>query len=470
MKPEDAQTLINWYPRLTHVETRKGFSEHCDTGETSQVLTLATLDTGSTTKLIAVCNGKFFDVTTSSPSTLATGLTGSEWVHTHFGNRLFFVNGTDAAKDYDGSTLSSTSWTGVTPANLDFVTSFKSRLYFVEKNSQSFWYGSVDAVTGALTEFDLAQTGTFGGTLYAIGSLPIDGGSGPDDVFWALMSSGELILYSGSNPGSDFSRIGVFKIGEPIAKKAIERVGNDVYIVTSDGIVSLQKVLPYGRAGRNKFSDKIVKAAKYATDTYSAQSGWCAKFYPKKGMLIFNVPISSSRAEQYVCNLDTGAWCKFKNQNAGSWALMSKDLYFGGKAGKIYKADTGTSDDGAVIAADAITAWNYFGSRAYLKKFNMYRPILNSTDTPGVVAAIGVDFDNQIATNPVSSNPITSDAVWDTAVWDTAIWAGGSMVTRSWEAAGGVGYCAALRMKSNADDQQIEWNSTNFIYEPGGLI
>jgi hypothetical protein len=71
--------------------------------------------------------------------------------------------------------------------------------------------------------------------------------------------------------------------------------------------------------------------------------------YPQGSYALFNIPITSTTAIQYVVNSQTGAWTKFTNQNASSWAAYNGDLYFGGQGGIVYKADTGTDDNGANI-------------------------------------------------------------------------------------------------------------------------
>ena len=80
------------------------------------------------------------------------------------------VNGTDAPQDWDGTTLTATSWTGPSSINnLIAVTSYNERLYFAESDSQNFWYSGSQAVTGALTSFPLSMVSKFGGYLNNIG-------------------------------------------------------------------------------------------------------------------------------------------------------------------------------------------------------------------------------------------------------------------------------------------------------------
>jgi len=56
--------LDNWFPRASDVVTRRGYSQHCATGENDNVETLIELHTGTTQKLLAAVNGKLIDVST----------------------------------------------------------------------------------------------------------------------------------------------------------------------------------------------------------------------------------------------------------------------------------------------------------------------------------------------------------------------------------------------------------------------
>lgn len=73
-------------------------------------------------------------------------------------------NGVDAPWDYDGTTWTATAWTGPTKANLIQAAVYNTRLFAVEVNTCKFWYAAANAVTGAMTAFDLANVARSGGT------------------------------------------------------------------------------------------------------------------------------------------------------------------------------------------------------------------------------------------------------------------------------------------------------------------
>lgn len=475
MAPEDAVALDNWFPREGWVETRGGSSLHCNTAEGTQTGSLHVSNINGTQNMIAGLNGKLVKTTTSTPSTLGSGFSSNIWKSANFRARIFLVGPGNAPQDWDGTTLTSTSWSGsgLTITNLIDVTVYRSRLYFIEQNTPNLWYGGTDAVTGTLTKFVLSGQGNAGGKLVGFATITSDGGDGPDDLFAFFMSSGDVILYSGSDPGdSSWTRIGVFQAGPLAASGSCRKIGSDIVVINQDGFIPLTRVFPFGRnvSARQTISDKISNAATFAVQRYASNNGWDIILYPKGDKLIFNVPRSATRFDQYVMNINTGAWCRFRGWNGQTFCVMGNNLYYGSTDGKIYQADTGTNDADAAISSDVQTAWNYFGDRSRLKRFTMCRPIFRSEADTGALMALGVDFDSSIPTNTLTANPVSQPAIWDQAIWDQAIWADSLRTSRSWQALNGLGYCASLRLRVGVSDQQVRWFSTNYSFEPGGIL
>ncbi len=473
MAMADAVVLDNWFPRANDVISRRGYTLHCDTGETTSVEALHEYHAGTTRKLVAGVAGKLVDVTSETPSTLGSGFTSNQWRATNFGGRLILVNGSDAPQTYQTSLAASGfTGTGLTPSNLKDILAYKSRLFFIEDNSQAFWYGGLGAVTGALTKFDLSLVGNFGGNLVGLGAITQDGGDGIDDLIAFFMSSGEVIIYSGSDPGdvNGWALVGVFRIGAPVGAAPI-KFGSDLVVITQDGYVPLTRVLPFGRVqGNVAFSDKIADAASEAVQAFGGQNGWQAIQYPKGSMLIINVPRSGETFDQHVFNTDTGAWCRFRDVPSQCWSLFSDQIYFGSTAGKVFQFDNTEQDNGSTIQCDGQAAWNYFGDRSRLKRFTAARPIFRAETTPGVTVALGTDFDSSINTNPVSTVIPNTGGVWNSGVWDQAVWGGASKAAKSWQSITGIGYAGSLRVRADVSDQRVSWQSTTYVFEPGGIL
>jgi hypothetical protein len=475
MPAEDAIRLENWFPRTNDVVLRKGHAEHSTTamGSGSTVKTLVELKAGTVSKMVAASGGKIYDATTATPSELGTGYSEDAWQTTVFKDMLFAVNGTDAPWTYDGSTFDSTSgFTGPTIANLIQVAHHATRLFFVEKDSTSFWYGGLGSITGSLTEFDLNDIAQKGGQLNSIAIIASDGGVSSEDLVCFFMTTGEVIVYQGSNPGdaSAWSKVGSFTLAKPIGRRNFITVGADVVCITQDGFIPLTKALPFGRSRDDQtvLSDKIKGAVGEAVRDYKGNVGWQPTLYPLGDMLLFNIPTSTTVFHQYVMNLNTGAWCKFTGWNGWTFAVYEDELYFGGTDGKIYKADTGTSDNTAVIQADGATAWNYFEDRTRLKRFTMARPIFTSDGDLTVSLGLSVDFNEVIPAYSASSS--TTGPEWDDSIWDAVLWGGGAEGLVSWFSVANIGYAASLRVRLSTSTLSVTWNSTTYAMEPGGII
>lgn len=476
MEPEDAVILENWFPKQSEVVTRGGYEVHCNSANSASVKTLAEYKAGTTRKLVAGVNGKLIDVTSSTPSNIGTGFTSDSWKWVNFGGKIFFVNGFDAPQDWDGTTLTATGWSGggLTIANLSDVCVFKERMIFVEKNTQSFWYASATkVVTGVLTKFDLRYVGNFGGTLQSVASITEDGGGGSNDLLALYFSSGEIVIYSGSDPGSAtaWNIVGRFVIGAPVGPSVIQ-YGADLVSITQGAYVPITKVLSFGRTNPSSLdlSDKISGEVAKMTAAYKDNAGWQAVLYPKGRKLLFNIPVSATVFEQHVMNIDTKAWCKFTGWNFPVFCLFNDHLYAGGTNGYIYKVDTGVDDNGGTITSDVQFAWNYFGDRGQEKNLTMINIIMTGSVDPVATITVGVDFEIDTPTEVYSVEDVGSlGAVWDTAEWNTAVWSGQVKVLKGWNGASGLGYCFSPRVRMSLSNQPITIQAAAVIVTPAGM-
>jgi len=476
MPESDAILLENWIPRAGRCELRKGFSQYVS-GLGNDVRTLAAYDGFGTRKFLAAANGNIWDISTSTPSSLVSSLTNDYWQTINFDGKLGLVNGADNPKTYDGSTVSNmtVSGTGLTVTNLVNISQFKSRSYFCENSSLSFWYSAVNTLGGALTEFPLERVTERGGYLMATGTWTRDAGSGPDDVFVAVTSNGEVIVYQGSDPGTSYSwsLVGRYHTAPPLGRRCLLRVGGELIILTKDGYVPMSAVIN-GLRGSSKatVSDKIRGQVVEDAQNYGSNQGWEGVFYPRGGLALFNVPVAVDLTYvQHVVNTsdNPGAWCKFTNWNARCFGIYNDRLYFGGD-GTVYLADDTTrSDNGAAIAADGKQAFNYLGSRTNIKQFTGLKPIMSADGNLTVSTAFAVDQGNY---SDFSSTSITvsSGASWDTGTWDTDDWAGSYNPINYWAPCNNIGYNVSGRLRVSVSGQDVRWFATNYMFNPGGLL
>ena len=107
MNPMDAVEMVNFFPTPTDILMRKGYSQH-STGITGEVQTLMNYATGSAQSLFAVANNVIYNATTSTATSVYTGLSNSKFQHVNFTNSagnqfLSAVNGQDPALLYNGT-------------------------------------------------------------------------------------------------------------------------------------------------------------------------------------------------------------------------------------------------------------------------------------------------------------------------------------------------------------------------------
>ena len=479
MEAEWAITLENMFPNLTDVELRGGYASHSTGNGSGVVETLVEYSGPATKKLLACAGGVIYDASAAGGSTsIATGKSNNRWSTVMFGtaggNFLYMVNGVDAPIYYNGSSFVTPTLSSVTAANIVYVIAHQRRLFFAFNDSLIIGYLAVNSLAGTVATFDLGGLCKKGGKVQALASWTRDGGSGPDDIFVAITSEGEVILYSGIDPGTaaDWLLVGAsFSIGKPIGRRCVEVVGTEVMVTTQDGAIPLSTMLPIDRVGAagKALSDNIQNAFISAARTYGSNFGWQSLHYPQGSYALWNVPISSTVSNQYVINTQTGSWCKFTGQPSACWSLFNGDLYFGSTAGGVvYKADTGTSDNSAVIEYTIKPAFNYFGRRGVNKLYNLCRPHFTSNGAPSVAIDLNIDFSDVSPTSIPAATTINA-AQWDVSKWDQANWAN-DIVIADWLTVYGIGDCATPVIRGAENALTLKFSAYDMIWQTGNAL
>jgi hypothetical protein len=400
------------------------------------------------------------DVTNAGPvgSPVLSGLSGKRWQWVNFatsaGHYLWMANGADTPKHYGGFTWTTPSITGITSSDILQPVVYKRRLFFVLKDSLNFAYLPADSIAGAATLFYLGGVLRRGGRIVTAGTWSADNSASVDDNIVFITSEGQAAVYTGTDPSSAtaWTLIGVFDLHPPLSVRSAMKAGADLVVGTKYGVIPLSRVLALDRAAQMAASvtSRIDEKLRAEADANAALFGWQAFTYPKRGWLLVNVPRPNARFHQYVMNLENGAWCRFVGMNGHCWGVFNDNLYFGGSGGVVYKADTGTNDNGADIVGDMQTAWSYYGSRGALKRATMLRANYVSGGFPTPVIEMKSDFDTSSAVSVPSPGAI-SLASWDVDTWGNAAWAGESRY-KSWVIADKTGYCFSVRFKVGASD------------------
>lgn len=477
MKPQDAVTLKNWFPQQSDCITRPGFSEQCDTGEaSSNVKQLIPYEYSTYSTLIACANGKFIDVTTDTPSTLGSGYASDDWSFAYLSGLVIMANGTDALKSYNGSAIASPAYTGVTLSTLSHVSVFQSRAYFVQKDTQSMWYGGVGSVAGALTEFDFSSVASIRGNLLFTTHLKGDGGDGgTDDIFLAVFEGGDVIAYTGSDPGdaTNWGKLGHYRIGRPLSRLGYAELDDDVYIATERGYAKMSELSKFGDTAPERLlvSNKIQAAVTADIKSAGETIDWRMTLYPKGQMFIVTSPLSGTARRYHVQNINTNAWCEFGDFLAYSWATLGGNLYFGGSGGVVYAFDDGSTDDnGTTIRGDCQQAWQILGTPGTTKILSLVKPYFFGTLEPSISVNAGQDYGPIPLAIFTTTEETSAAAVWDEAVWDVATWSYGESVFARWYSVNAIGDAIGIRITIDVPADRVRWNQTVMLYEQGGPL
>lgn len=248
------------------------------------------------------------------------------------GSFTIFCNGADTPGilTVGGAWAASTfTGTGLTISNLFQGVVYRGRLYFAEKNTQNFWYGSPNAINGALTKYSLGGLLRKGGKIVAMTTLSSDSGVGPDDLLAVYTSSGECVVFSGNDPGvSAWQVVGVYDIGPPPCTATspqpgiIAKMGGDSVVLTARGIFSLTELIK-ARAPLSvlPLSDKITPMLSYWM-TFALGQGNRIWVSATQKLLILTI---NSKSQTYAMDLETGGWFTMSQNygNAVAWLEAS---------------------------------------------------------------------------------------------------------------------------------------------------
>ena len=447
---------------------------------TATAQTISSITRGGTGNLTAT-------LTTASPHGLATGnrVTVSGATPTQF-NGTFYITVTGAstftytmASAPSGNasvvgTYSVIGIAGVDSSTLVNINMCQRRLFFVQKDTLTFWYLDVNSIGGTASSFALGGIARSGGYLQAMGTWTLDAGYGVDDFSAFVTSMGEVIVYKGTNPNDStaWSLVGVWQMGQTFSRRCFFKWAGDLLLLTQDGLVPMASALQSSRLDpRINLTDKIFYAVSQAATNYKSNFGWQINYFASENMLILNIPTNTGN-EQYVMHTITKSWARFTGIDAVCFEVSGKEgMYFGstGFVGKFY--DT-YADDSSNISATVQQAYSYFDSAGQQKRFTMVRPILQSDGgTPSVLCGISVDFDTQTQLGQISFNPSAqSVGIWNTGNWNQCNWGGGLITTKIWQGVTGLGFAASVNFNVVSQGIDLHWTSTDYVMEKGGVL
>jgi hypothetical protein len=494
MPPNAAIILDNLIPGAGRVDGRGGYLIFADLGTGTPVETVASLHSITDNQLVAASGGGLWSMDsgtlTGTPVQIAAPGTYSSdrWQWSNFRKAdengiLILNNGVDNTQIYDGTAIADIDTTGSDPGTpTAFIGSlvFKGRVYYWAEDDDAFYYSQAGSYQGVLSKFDLGAQAQRGGKIMDIVSWTVgDAGDGKDDYIVFLFDTGEVLIYQGDDPETAgfFEMMGRYYMGEPISRRGTEQYGSDTIVMTKDGYVNLASVVQQGRTSDvPQFSHLIHRAMIQRTQTRSQLHGWQATLLPRKGLFLFNVPLSSDTFEQHVMNTVTQRWCRFKDLNVNCMCVHNERLYGGAQDGTIYIMFESTSDNGVSIQFGALPAFNYMGDPGVHKHLVAAQFVSNYRNPKDVQITGYADFRYPTTLSPVVPEPYFIPSTWSVnphtppseigSFWDTDFWSGDEspQTTLGWQNVSGFGYAVTVAIRFTEASNPVVWRSTGIRY------
>lgn len=478
MDPLYAVELENFFPNAGTVDLRNGYRQHATGVGSARVHTVCEYvqeDGDRFLLALQVTAGAVtaYDATSAGAASSIIGaasLVGDMINYVNYRGSIFFKEEENSDVYYWNGTgnLTAAAFTGPGGDDklLGKLTTYKNRIYFSSITGTSLWYSGLDAITGALTEFSLSSLFRLGGRIQFIGSTSLSG-SFIQEVFVIISDQGEVLLYQGDYPGSTtWGIVGRYYIPPPAGRRAFFYWGQDIIVITAQGLVALSKVINAGISGQYEFlSDSIAPSFSSLIQAAIALGAATLNYingivYPQGPFLLVNIPTGSATFIQLVMNLITGAWCKFTGINAYHWTLFNNNLYFAGTQGKVFKADNGYFDEDPASAGNAQSrtikmrpAYNYFGNPSLVKQFVEARPIIYQSEGLGLTMDADVDYSNTTATSTVSDTTDTAYKLYTPRV-----------------GLQGIGYSASIRIDGSVTTKRMSLQATQVIFRDGDIV
>jgi hypothetical protein len=344
--------------------------------------------------------------------------------------------------------------TGIDTSSFSYVWAFKNRLFYVEKNSLNAWYLDVDAIGGVAHKLPLGGVFSRGGSLLFGANWSLDsgsGGSGLSQQCVFITTEGEVAVYQGSDPATaDWGLVGVYRIGEPLGKKAHIRAGGDVVIATDIGFVPLSQAVQrdYAALSPNAVSYPIEDEWNNAVALRSGQE-WHCEVWPASQMVIIALPtVNEQRAEWFVANARTGAWAPFTGWDANCLEVFNNRCFFGSDDGKVIEANVTGQDQGLPYTASCAPLFEDLGAPSALKIATMGRAVLRAQTAPRDRLSVQKEYEINLPAAP-DATVVASGSQWGVAVWGESVWGEvGSLHTyQNWRVIDGVGYALSLGLQ-----------------------
>lgn len=385
-----------------------------------------------------------------------------------------------SAKVREPQTVLILGFVGISTDDLSYVWGYKSRLFYIEKDSMNFWYQDVDALGGTVTRFPMGGIFPRGGSLLmgASWSLDTSGDGGLSAQCVIITTEGEVAVFQGGDPGDadNWVLAGVYRIGRPLGPNAWFRAGGDIIIATDIGEIPLSQAINRDIAALAPSAVSYPIEAAWNEEVSLRRSAyWTCTVWPEKQMAIVVLPtVSGTSPRMFVANVRTGGWSEFTGWDGRCISAFNGRLFFGSANGKVIEGYVSGLDQGKPYTGVYIPLFDDLGTPASLKILRMIRATLLSSVTLNSSLSIQLDYIVDLPAPPAAA-VIESASVWGSAKWGEAKWGGTrtKSIQMPWESAGGLGYAfaPALQVTSGSlQPLQAEIVRIDVTYETAEIV
>lgn len=491
LKPEDALTLNNFVALPQGCSTRAGYRKFATGlgGSVNSLLGYLAQDPLDN-RLFAAVENQFFDVTSQvenpSPDVADNNSVDGRWSSIMFsGATLNYLCCTspsggywtyDSTNGWHDRTIHINSFSG----NFGPIGAWKNRLFIIAAGTAKCYYLDVNALQGPAHELDLGPLMKHGGHLVAVVNWTMNAGIDIDDYLVFFGSQGDVIVYSGTDPdnANTFALRGIWYMSRPpIGDRFFHEYGGELFVLTEMGLLPLTKIVNGEIANTyNIISARIQPALSPQLVAYLDIEGWEVGLSDDNSLFIVKPPeVNEGVYQQWVMNIQTGAWSTFTGMPMITWVTFNGQMYFGTDDGEVCLGLVGDLDGveidgtgGEDVFSTVQGGYSDLGAPANLKIFSMARPIFVAELAPSVSLQINIDYQpNAVYSQPTYFNQ--NAPVWDQSYWDNAVWISAADSFAAWAGVQGLGYYGSLKMavKGKAGTRYI---SSTLMYQTGGVM
>jgi len=371
---------------------------------------------------------------------------------------------------------------GVNPAEFCFVTVWKNRVWFVQRDSTRGWYlDTVGIFTGKVTPFDFGSKMRYGGFLKGLYSWTLDAGVGVDDHLVATSSEGDIIVYTGTDPttAGGFGMKGVWFIGEtPRGRRGCSEFGGDLLVASQFGLVPLSRMVSGMADTENLYiTQQINPLYRLRYEEREQLFGFEAKFCPAEGLVFILWPKLENRNHvQLAYEPTTQSWTVYEGVPALTIETYRGKTYIGTRDNEIFTLEAGPDrvmldEEVSPLAIDfgLISSFSDLGMPATFKRAQFIRPVFIADNVPSYAVAARYDYDiSDIGATPPYS-PFTV-GVWNDALWDIGKWGGGYQIDQPVYGAEGMGRTVAIILRGTSSSQGVVLAGFDFMLDTGGML